>query len=307
MPIFIIIIIALFVLSIAGGLFFATKAIYPNVLTLEETRIDELENNRYDENEYNQWERKEFTLPSPFGYHIACEYFRIKGAQKTVVITHGITWSRYGSIKYMPMFRKRGFNILIYDLRNHGASGGKNTTFGLYEKFDLQVLVDWAFQQLDENGKVGTLGESLGAATTLQHAAIDQRISFAIADCPYSDLAQLLAFRLKEDYHLPSFPLLGLSNFACKLLANMTYRQVSPIASIPEIAIPVFWIHGQDDDYIPPKMSQQMYDAKKMGVRRIYLAPNAAHAKSQINNPQEYDRQIGEFLVDLKLVEEIQG
>ncbi len=117
-------------------MFFAAKVIYPKVLSLEETRLSEIENDRYDETEYNQWQREELTISSPFGYELACAYFPLEGAQKTVILSHGITWSRYGSIKYMPIFRKRGFNILIYDLRNHGLSGGKTTTFGLYEKFD---------------------------------------------------------------------------------------------------------------------------------------------------------------------------
>ena len=293
--------ISLIVLLMVASLFFAAKIIYPKTLTIEETRLSEIENNRYDEVEYEQWQRKEFTISSPFGYEIACAYFPLEGAQKTVVISHGITWSRYGSIKYMPSFRMRGFNILIYDLRNHGLSGGKTTTFGLYEKFDLQILVDWAFQQLNETGIVGTLGESLGAGITLQHAAIDDRIRFAIADCPYSDLTDLLKYRFKADYHLPAFPLLQLANLLCKLLVNMPFKSVSPIRDIPNITTPVFWIHGQDDDYIPPEMSQRMYDAKIKGIRKIYLAPNAAHAKSQINNPIEYDRQIGEFLEKLNL------
>jgi uncharacterized protein len=295
------IIIALIVLLIAVCMLFAAKIIYPKVFTLEETRLSEIENERYDEAEYEQWQQNEFSVSSPFEYEIACAYFPLEGSQKTVVISHGITWSRYGSIKYMSIFRKRGFNILIYDLRNHGLSGGKTTTFGLYEKFDLQILVDWAFQQLDENGIVGTLGESLGAATTLQHAAIDKRISFAIADCPFSDLGKLLKYRFKEDYHLPATPLLQLTNLLCKLLANMPFQSVSPIRDIPAITTPIFWIHGQEDDYIPPEMSQCMYDAKIKGIRKIYLAPNAAHAKSQINNPVEYDQRIGEFLEALEI------
>ena len=282
-------------------MFFASKVIYPKVLSLEETRISEIENTRYNETEYNQWQRDEFTLSSPFGYELACVYFPLENAQKTVILSHGITWSRYGSIKYMPIFRKRGFNILIYDLRNHGLSGRKNTTFGLYEKFDLQILVDWAFQQVDETGIVGTHGESLGAATTLQHAAIDKRISFAIADCPFSDLTELLKYRFKSDYHLPAFPILNLASLACNLLANMPFKSVSPIRDIPAITTPIFWIHGQDDDYIPPDMSRRMFDAKISGNRKLYLAPNAAHAKSQINNPVEYDQQIGDFLKEINL------
>ncbi len=44
-----------------------------------------------------------------------------------------------------------------------------------------------------------------------------------------------------------------------------------------------------------------MFDVKINGVRKIYLAPNAAHAKSQINNPVEYDHQIGAFLEEINL------
>ena len=207
---------------------------------MEETRRSEIENARYNEAEYNQWQRDELTISSSFGYELACVYFPLEDADRTVVLSHGITWSRYGSIKYMPIFRKRGFNILVYDLRNHGLSGGNNTTFGLYEKFDLQILVDWAFQQLGEDGIVGTHGELLGAATTLQHAAIDHRISFAIADCPFSDLAELLKYRFKSDYHFPAFPLINLSSLVCKLLASMPFKSVSPIRDIPAITTPIF-------------------------------------------------------------------
>lgn len=301
MPIVQIFVIVLVVVLSGSSIFFASKVIFPNVLPLEETRRSEIENGRFDEGEFNQWQRTEFNIPSPFGYDLACVYFPLENTQKTIILSHGITWSRYGSIKYMPIFRKHGYNILIYDLRNHGLSGGKNTTFGLYEKFDLQILVDWAFQQLGETGMVGTHGESLGGATTLQHAAIDPRISFAIADCPFSDLTELLKYRFKADYHLPAFPILNLASLVCKVLAHMPFYAVSPIRDLPAVTTPIFWIHGQDDDYIPPDMSQRMFDAKIKGVRKIYLAPKAAHAKSQINNPAEYDQKIGEFLDELEL------
>ncbi|MCD4674144.1 MAG: alpha/beta hydrolase [Anaerolineaceae bacterium] len=303
MHIALLVIIVVFILLFGSSLLFATKVIYPKVLSIDETRQIELENQRFNETEYKQWQQNGVNLPSPFGYQLACAYFPIPGAQKTIIISHGITYSRYGSIKYMPLFRKHGFNILIYDLRNHGLSGGSNTTFGLYEKFDLQILVDWAFQQLDSDGIVGTMGESLGAATTLQHAAIDNRISFAIADCPYSDLTELLKYRLKEEYRLPAFPLLNLANLFCKLLARMDFEHISPIKGIPAITTPIYWIHGQNDDYIPPEMSEQMYNAKIDGVKKIHIVPNSAHAEALINNPVEYGNKIDEFLAELHLTE----
>lgn len=303
MPLLLSVISALLLILLFSGLFFALKVIYPRVIPIEKTYQLELEKNRFTEQEYLQWPREDIFLESPFGYSIACSFFPVAGSDKTVVISHGITYSRYGMVKYMPLFREHNFNILLYDLRNHGLSGGRNTTFGFFEKFDLRVVVDWAFERTTPDGVVGTMGESLGAATTLQHTPLDNRLAFAIADCAYSDLADLLAYRLKCDYHLPRFPLLNIANFLCMILAGLDFKKVSPIHSTKEVSIPIFWIHGQNDDYIPLQMSRDMYTAKTNGPKKFFLAPNAAHAESLIQNQVEYTRQIHEFLIELKLAD----
>lgn len=307
MPLLLSVIFALLLTLLFSGLFFAVKVIYPKVIPIEKTYQLELEKHRFAEQEYLQWPREDFSLESPFGYSIACSFFPAAGAKKTVVISHGITYSRYGMVKYLPLFRKHNFNVLLYDLRNHGLSGGRNTTFGYFEKFDLQVVVDWAFERTTPNGVVGTMGESLGAATTLQHIPLDNRLAFAIADCAYANLADLLAYRLKREYHLPRFPLLNIANYLCKILAGLDFNKVSPSHSAKDVATPIFWIHGLDDDYIPPQMSRDMYTAKTNGSKKLFLAPNAAHAESLIQNPVEYAQQINEFLIELKLANPERG
>lgn len=64
---------------------------------------------------------------------------------------------------------------MIYDLRHHGDSGGPNTTFGYYEKEDFKTIVDWVEERLDKDAIIGTHGESMGAAISIQQAAIDKR------------------------------------------------------------------------------------------------------------------------------------
>lgn len=287
------------IVILALGYFFCTRIIYPKVFSVEYTYQHEVDAGKINEEEFNTRPKQEVKIASPHGYQLHGLYFPQAGSQKTVVLSHGITWSLFGMIKYMNCFYRRGYNVLLYDLRNHGRTPKSNTTFGYYEKHDLKAAVDWAFAQLGPEGKVGTCGESLGAATTLQHAAIDARIAFAALDCPFADLRRLLVFRLKEDFRLPFPWLVDLANLFCQLLAGFDIRKASPIAGIAKIQAPLLFLHGANDTYIPPQHSIDM--AKLAGERAtLYLAPNAGHAEAFWNNQEEYDRVVGEFLAKIE-------
>ena len=92
-----------------------------------------------------------------------------------------------------------GFNILLYDLRNHGLSGGKNTTFGYYEKYDLRAIVEWAYMRVGPGGLVGTMGESLGGAISNPACSHRSRLAFVLPSVHLSDLKQMLIYRFKYE------------------------------------------------------------------------------------------------------------
>jgi uncharacterized protein len=301
--IFLIIVPILLFILLGVGYYFARLVIYPKISPYKETYKLAVEWGWLVEEEYTPWPKEELTIRSPHGYDLFAIYHEVPGARKTVVISHGITFSLYGMVKYAPLFYKRGFNVLLYDLRNHGRSGGKNTTFGKFEKDDLKTVVDWAFERLGPGGVVGTFGESLGAVTTLQHAAIDPRIAFAIADCPFGRLSDLLAYRLKLEYRLPPFPLLNVADLWSGALSGMRFGEIAPLSGISAIETPIFFIHGKEDAYIPPRMTIDLYRAKTKGHRKLYLAPDADHAQCVVKNPVEYDQKLGEFLREIHLEE----
>jgi uncharacterized protein len=303
MPVLLAAVVVMLVLVLVGY-YFARVIIYPKTLRIEDSYRIVVEAGRLVEAEFGALPKRELFVPSPYGYTLYGFYIPCEGSQKTAIIVHGITCTLYDSVKYLNLFRKRGFNVLLYEQRNHGRNARKNTTYGFYEKYDLKAIVDWAFARLGPGGVVGTMGESLGAATVLQHSAIDPRVAFVIADCPYSDLTVLFRFRLKTDYHLVPFPLLNLADLFCRLMTGFSFAKVSPIRDIAAVKTPIFWVHGEHDVYILPQMSVDMYNAKRLGIKKLFIAPNAGHAEAFWNNQREYDRQVGEFLAEAGFLKE---
>lgn len=287
--------------ALGAGLYFALKVVNPKVFSVEETYRTEIETGRMTEAEFKGWDSQEIWLDSPFGYSLFGLYLPVAGSQKTIIIAHGITYSLYGSVKYVNIFRKRGFNVILYDHRNHGRSGGRWSTFGYYEKHDLGVFFAWAQEQLTNGGQVAVMGESFGAVTAVQFAAIQPKVAFLVLDCCFSDLADLLAHRLKVEFRLPAWPILPLASFFSRLLAGMSFGDISPLREMSNLTLPVFFAHGQNDKFTPCQMSEALYAAKTNGLKDIYLAPNADHAEAFWNNREEYDRRVGEFLEKIGL------
>ena len=178
MPVAVSLILIVLLALAAVGLYFARIIVFPNVSTIAESYQRQVEEGKLDETAFAALSKRELQIKSPFGYNLHAIYFPNGDTHKTVIIAHGISDTLYGSVKYMDLYLKRGFNVLLYDHRNHGQSGKCSTTYGLYEKQDLKAIVDWIFENTGQETLLGTMGESLGAAVVLQHCAVDERVSF---------------------------------------------------------------------------------------------------------------------------------
>ena len=201
------------------------------------------------------------------------------------------------SLKYAQLFLERGFNAIIYDQRRHGKSGGKTTSYGYFEKYDLKAVVDWLLAKEGEEILLGIHGESMGAATALLYAGeLDNRAHFYIVDCPFSDLQELLTYQLKcEMKLLPAKFALPIGNMFIKFRGKYSIKDVSPIAVIDRIEQPILFIQSEKEDFNLPYMTKDLYDKKK-GAKMLFMAKNGAHAQSLNENRSEYEAMIDKFL-----------
>lgn len=215
--------------------------------------------------------------------------------KRVVIIVHGYNLSHATSLQFIEMFFKEGFNVLIVDQRGHGRSQGKYATYGYYEKYDLNEWVKWIIKKIGEDAVIGLHGQSMGAATVLEYASINKHAKFIIADCPYSDAWQLIKHQFAELNHVPVFPIAFAADFRLRRKARFSLKDVSPINSIKDKDIPVMFVHGSKDNFVPTCMSEEMYKAKQ-GYKKLLIIDGASHANAYSTNKELYEEEVKSFI-----------
>jgi alpha-beta hydrolase superfamily lysophospholipase len=186
----------------------------------------------------------------------------------TVVYLHGVGDNRGSGAGIAARLNAMGFDVLAYDSRAHGESGGDVCTYGYYEKQDLRRVLDQV-----SNGPVIAFGVSMGAAIALQAAAEDPRVAVVVAVAPFSDL------RTAAKERAPFFATQGEIDEAFRLAeASGRFRadEVSPVKAAVGIHSPVLLIHGTADHETPPAHSDRIYAALR-GPKKLVSVPGADH------------------------------
>lgn len=285
--------------ALAGlGLHLSNRIMYMAIKDAKSIVDREVSQKRLILNEYDSLPKEEVWVQSPNGYNIKTIFITPNSSNKYLIFCHGVTENKVNSIKYMNLFLAKGFNAVIYDHRRHGESGGKTTSFGFYEKLDLKAVVDALIERAGDDIILGIHGESMGAATTLLYAGtVEDRADFYIADCPFSDFREQLAYMIQKDRELlgTSRLAISLADFFIKLRDGYTIQSVSPKAAVMNIEKPVLFIHSKNDGFIPAHMTETLYELKK-GAKKLFIAENGDHAQSLVENEEEYSRYVDEFL-----------
>ena len=189
----------------------------------------------------------------------------------TLIYLHGVADNRASGAGVLERFRKRGFDVIAYDSRAHGESGGEACTYGYFEKQDLRRVLDTVGP-----GPIVLVGSSLGAAVALQLAANDRRISAVVAAEAFAD------FRTVATERAPFFFTSATIERAFQIAEREGHFQinaVSPVSAAREISAPVLIIHGALDTDTPPDHARRIF-AALAGPKRLILVPGARHNES---------------------------
>lgn len=238
------------------------------------------------------------TMPNSERHH-AIFVRNPRAAGHTAVLVHG--W-RDQSIKMLQIARIYeqilGYNILLPDLHAHGLSEGESIGMGWNDRKDVLHWMVLASRMFNSHSFV-VHGVSMGAATTMNVSGEPMPAGIStvrfIEDCGYTSVWDEFHFQLGEDFGLPDFPLMFSTNLLCQLLNGWSFTEAAPIRQVEKCKYPMFFIHGDNDDFVPSWMVRPLYKAKS-GKKELWITKGTAHAVSYKDYPEEYTARVCDFV-----------
>lgn len=198
-------------------------------------------------------------------------------ARGTLLYLHGVGDCKIGGVAFARFLYDRGFNIFLYDSREHGESEGYYCTYGFYEKYDVSAVIDYLQTRKDVKiGKIGVFGTSMGAAVAIQASTIDNRIAAVVSEGSYTALRTIFVDYQKRIIKLPWHFLRNVALVQSQRMANFKARLVAPIEDIKRVHVPILIAHGKNDSFIKSDYSKLLFDAANE-PKRLLLIENAEH------------------------------
>lgn len=206
-----------------------------------------------------------------------------------VILCHGYKNSALSMAEYAFVYHQAGWNVLVPDHRSHGYSQGRYITMGWKEHQDLIL---WANSVIDQNPHAQILlhGISMGAATVMMAAGspeLPPHVVAAVEDCGYTSLPDELEDKISHGLGLPAFPLVPVTSLLSRIQIGNFLGAVDCVEAVSHSKIPILFIHGENDVFVPFWMLEELYVAATCPKIKL-VVPRAAHAQSQGVNPQLY-------------------
>ncbi len=241
---------------------------------------------------------EEVFITSYDGLRLSALYLPAENAKRTVLCVHGYqsrgsrdfgcVWKYYNSI---------GCNLLVIDHRACGKSEGKYVTFGVKERFDV---LSWAEYLSKENPDLPIFldGISLGGATVLMASELDlpKNVVGIVADCGYSSPWDICTHVVNHYMKMPAFPSLNLANLYCKIFAGFSLKEASAKKALSVNKLPVFFLHGGKDDFVPAKMSYENFEAAK-SEKELHIVDEATHGLSYLVETERCEKALCDFFL----------
>ncbi len=239
------------------------------------------------------------TLESYDSIPLTAHYFPVENPKRIVIAMHGwrSSWGQdFGPIA--KFWHSLGCSILFCDQRGQGLSGGDYMGFGLIERHDCAKWVMLMHEKYPDT-PIYLAGISMGAATVLMasNLGIDPYVHGIISDCAFTSPHAIWKHVIESNLRM-SYGIIGrIADDMCRKTIQVGSRDFSTLDALKENKIPVLFIHGTDDHFVPVEMTYENYKACA-APKRLLVVPGADHGMCYYYSKSEYERVLKNFFRD---------
>lgn len=226
-------------------------------------------------------------------------WMAVENPKRIIVAMHGwrSAWDHdFGMVA--DFFREQGCSVLYAEQRGQGGSGGSHMGFGLMERYDCLDWIGWVNQRNRDRLPIYLCGISMGASTVLMTGGLElpDNVRGILADCGYTSALNIWKHVAKEA-HLSYMLYGGPANRLAKKRLAMEMDSDSCLQALSRCRVPVLFVHGTDDRFVPIDMTYENYKACK-APKRLFVVPGAEHGMSYLVDPQGYESAVKAFWKD---------
>lgn len=247
----------------------------------------------------------------PSGYRAHAIYlYAPQRTERTSVVVHGYKVRAEGMLHIAYLYNHdMRYNVLLPDLYGHGRSEGDHIQMGWLDRWDViqwSKVADGIFSLRKVNHKQSAQkhtaqvlhGISMGAATVMAVSGEETPayVKCFVEDCGYTSVWDEFAAQLKDQFSLPAFPLMNTTSELCRLKYGWSFAEARQIDQVARSTKPMLFIHGDNDDFVPSWMVYPLYDAKKHGIKALFIAKGSVHAMAYRDHHEEYTREVKKFV-----------
>jgi len=218
-------------------------------------------------------------------------------ANGTMILVHGYRSSQLIDFGFvLDYYHNEGYNLLLPDQRCHGKSEGRYITFGIKESDDILQWIEYHNFAFGEYAVV-LCGLSMGASTIMYLAdeQMPHNVKGMIADCGFTSPKEIIGTVYKTVTHLPPGPSLWVTDILARIFAGFHLSQKDTRVTLAKNRLPILFVHGLDDDYVPCEMTKEAYCVCS-GNKEILLVEGAGHAVSFLVDRVRYRAAVEKLL-----------
>jgi alpha-beta hydrolase superfamily lysophospholipase len=212
-----------------------------------------------------------------------------------ILYSHGLNRSRLEMLERGAESNRRGYGVLLFDLRNHGESARAYTTLGINESLDICAASRFVKAKAPERPQV-LWGVSMGASSALIAAKQCPGFAAAISDSSFLSFRETIAHHLGLYFRLPAFPIANLIVATTGFRMGFDPDDGDVEQAVKRLDIPILFIAGSADRRMPTELANRLLTAAKHPGKKLVVVPNAKHGEAFSTDRDMYLNSVYAFL-----------